>query len=231
MAKKKKNQSPDQLEAVENVLTRTEQFVEDNQKKLTTVVLIILAAVTVFMGVRKYYIRPMQDEALSQMYVAEQYFEADSFNLALWGDGSNYGFMDIIDEYGLTKQGNLAKYYAGISYLYQKEYEECITYLKKFKKKDGLQGAVAYGVIGDAYWELDDPENALQYYLKAADYNDNDFTAPFYMNKAGYVYESMGEHDKAVAIFQKVKDKYPESEEGYLVDKNIMKNQILLNKN
>src|SRR3989304_212590 len=100
MAKKKSTQAPEQLEAFESALTRSERFIEDNQKILSTIVLVILGVVAVFLGVKRFYIKPLHEEALSQMFVAEQYFEADSFNLALMGDGSNYGFLDIIDEYG-----------------------------------------------------------------------------------------------------------------------------------
>ena len=173
MAKKKSTQTPDQLEAVENVLTRTEQLVEDNQKLLSNIVMIILGGVALFMGIKKFYIKPLEEEALSQMYAAEQYFEIDSFNLALWGDGSNYGFIDIIDEYGLTKSANLAKYYSGISYLHLGDYEESIRYLKKFNLKDKLVGTVACGALGDAYWEIDETEKAIKFYLKASEYNKN----------------------------------------------------------
>ncbi len=228
MAKKKSTQAPGQLEAFESALTKTEQFFEDNQKILSTIVLIILGVVIVYMGFKKFYIKPLEEEAQSQMFVAEQYFEIDSFNLALLGDGSNYGFLDIVDEYGLTKSGNLAKYYAGVSFLQTGDYEEAIRYLKKFNQKDKLVGAIANGALGDAYWEIDEIEKAIKYYLKAANYNKNDFTSSIYLLKAGYAYESLGDYENALKLYQEIKEKFPESNEARNIDKDIIKAQILL---
>ncbi len=54
----------------------------------------------------------MEQEALKQMFVAENLFEKDSFNMALNGDGNAPGFLEIIDKYSSTPSGNLANYYA-----------------------------------------------------------------------------------------------------------------------
>lgn len=228
MAKSKKNHAPEQLEAVENVLSRSEQFIEDNQKLLSNIVMVILIIVAAFLGVKRFYIKPLNEEASTQMYVAEQYFEADSFNLAMMGDGTNFGFIDIIDEYGITKSGNLAKYYAGISYLHLGDYEEAIKYLKKFKKKDMLTGAIAYGAIGDAYWELDETEKAISYYNKAANYKKNNFTSAIYLLKAGYAYESIDDYTNALKAYKNIKENYKESTEARNIDKNITKVELLL---
>ncbi len=65
------------------------------------------------------------------MFTAEYYFEKDSVDLALFGDGESYGFMDIIDDYGSTSAGNLAKYYSGICYYNKGEYEDAISLFEK----------------------------------------------------------------------------------------------------
>ena len=227
MAKSKKDNAPNQLEAVESVLTKSEQFVEDNQKLLSNIVAILLILVATFLGVKRFYIKPLTEEAHSQMYVAEQYFEADSFNLALYGDGTNFGFIDIIDEYGITPSGNLSKYYAGISYLHLGEFDEAISYLKKFHKKDKLIGSVAYGAIGDAYWELDETDKAIKNYIKAADYNKNNFTSAIYLMKAGYAYESIEDYSNALNVYKMIQEEYKESTEARNIEKNITRVELL----
>ncbi len=100
MSKKKKNEkTPDNIEAVESVLSRSEQFIEDHQKTLTTIVLVVVAIVGVYLAYQKWYLKPLEEEANSQMYVAEQYFQRDSFNLALNGDGNYDGFIGINEDY------------------------------------------------------------------------------------------------------------------------------------
>jgi len=228
MSKKKTHQSSEQLEAVESALSKSERFIEENQKVISIVVLSILGAVALFMGIKRYYINPLEDEAQTQMFVAEQYFEADSFDLALYGDGNYFGFVDIIDEYGITKSGNLAKYYAGISYLKLGEYEEAKSYLKKFNATDKIVGAIKYGSIGDAYIELGDISKAIKLYNKAAEYNKNEFTSPIYLMKVGYAYESLGDYQSALKAYKTIKQEYPESTEGRNIEKFITRAELNL---
>jgi len=163
----------------------------------------------------------MENEAQGQMFRAEQYFARDSFNLALNGDGNYLGFLDIIDEYGITNSANLAHYYAGLSYLHIGQYDQAIEYLKEFKVNDKIIEPQKYGALGDAYLEKDNTEEALECYQKAIDADDNTFTKPLYMSKAAFVYEIQGEYNKAIELYEEIKRKYPESSQSEDADKNI----------
>jgi len=189
MAKKEKKQkikhTEKQVEGFEEALTRTELFIEQNQKPLIIIVSVIVVAVVGFTMFKKLVVSPKNKEAQSQMYVAEDYFEKDSFNLALNGDGNNLGFLDIADQYKITKTGNLARYYAGISFLHMGQYEDAIDYLTRFHSKDQMVSVVALGAIGDAYMQLNEEKEALDYYMKASERSDNKFVTPVYMMKAG----------------------------------------------
>ncbi len=219
------------LENVEQALTKTEQFIEDKSKLLTYIVLGVIIVVSAFLGFQRFYLAPLETEAQASMFVAEQYFEKDSFNLAINGDGNNWGFLDIIDEYGLTKSANLAKYYTGISYLHLGNYEEAITYLKKFKSKDMIVGTVALGAIGDAYAELNNNnKEAISYYEKAADRKANNFTTPIYLKKAAMLYELEGDNKSALKLYETIKNDYPETQEGKNAEKYIARVKGLLNK-
>lgn len=229
MTKKKVEQSSN-FENVESALTKTEQFIEDNRKILTYVIVGIFLVVAAYLGFKRFYIAPLEGEAKTSMFVAEQYFQKDSFNLAINGDGNNWGFLDIIDEYGLTKSANLAKYYVGISYLNLGQYEEAISYLKKFKSNDMMVSVVAVGAIGDAYAELEQIDKAISYYKKASTKNPNDFTSPIYLKKEAQLYELQGDYKKAISIYEEIKTKYAESQEGKNIDKFIAKAKILLEK-
>jgi tetratricopeptide (TPR) repeat protein len=220
MAKKKKT-TDHGLENVENVLSKTEKYIEENQKSLTIIVIVIAAIIAGYLGYKKLFLEPTELEAQAEMYVAEKYFEADSFRLALEGDGSYLGFIDIIDEYGITKCANLAKYYAGICYLNLGEYEEAIENLKKFDSDDVLIASVAMGAIGDAYVELGQLEKGLEFYLKAAERKKNDFTSAVYLKKAGLIYEEMGDFKKALEVYEKIESQFPKSEESRDIEKYI----------
>ncbi|TFH33633.1 MAG: tetratricopeptide repeat protein [Bacteroidia bacterium] len=220
MAKSKKKENLKGLENVEETLTRTEQFLENNYRPM----LYILAVIVVVVGgvwVGKLRMNSKGKEAVSQMYVAEDYFAKDSFNLALYGDGNYLGFIDIADEYKSTKPGNLANYYAGVSFLNMGEFENAIDYLEKFKKKDKVLSPVALGCIGDAWVELGDTKKGVEFYNRAASFTENDFYSPIYLMKAGQLHELSGDWVEALAKYETIKKKYPDSNEGNNIDKYI----------
>ncbi len=225
MAKKNIKQE-DNLQELESALTKTEQFVEDHQKQITYAVGAIVVLVAAFLAINKFYLQPKEEEALSQMFMAENYFEKDSFNLAINGDGNYLGFLDIIDDYGLTKSANRAKYYTGISYLHLGQYEDAVDYLKKFKTKDLLLAPVKAGAIGDAMLELGDSDGAVKQYKKAYSVSDNELTTPIYKLKAARLLESMNKLEEALKLYESIKKDYPESAEGTTVDRYIARVKI-----
>ena len=222
MAKKKvTKEKDDNLQELESALTKTEQFIEDNQKIISYIVGAIIVVVALYLAFNRFYKQPKEQEALSQMFMAENYFEKDSFNLAINGDGNYLGFLDIIDDYGITKAANRAKYYTGISYLHLGQYEEAIDYLNKFKTTDLLLAPVKAGAIGDAMLELGNKEDALAQYKKAYSASDNELTTPVYKMKAAKLLESMNEYKEALKLYEEIKKDYPQSAEGTTVDKYI----------
>jgi len=225
---KKKQASNENFVAVEETLSRAELFIEKNQKKITIIVGIIVLLVIAYFVYNKYYLIPKNNEAQSQMFMAEKYFGNDSVDLALNGDGNYLGFIDIISEYKMTKSANLAKYYAGICYYKKGDYNKAIDYLKKYKSKDDLIASMAKGVIGDAYVELQDYDKALENYLDAADdFDDNALTTPQLLIKAGTTCEILKKYDKAVEIYQRIKDDFSSSPEAREIDKYIARAKSL----
>lgn len=222
----KNNYKEEPIEEVENALSRTELFIEENQKSLIIIISAIIILVGGYLGYKKFIVAPKEKEALSQMFVAEQYFEKDNYKEALNGDGNYLGFKDIIDEYGITKAAKLAQYYSGICCLHLGQYQEAIDHLKKFETKDKMLGPIAIGAMGDAYAELGNLDKAVQFYQKAASKNENDFTAPIYLMKAGQVFEEMGKYDKALEMYQKIDYRYPKTMEGRQVEKYITRAKL-----
>jgi tetratricopeptide (TPR) repeat protein len=227
MVKKTKEGNSQGLKNVEETLTKTEQFLEQNYKPL----LIGLGVLVVLVGIfwlTKLYLGKRSDEAQSQMYQAERYLEMDSLKLALNGDGNYLGFLDIANDYKFTNAGNLAKYSAGICYLHLGQYQEAIDLLEKYSKKDKVIGSLAIGATGDAYVELGDTEKGISKYLEAADFAANSFNTPLFLMKAGELYEMTGNYTEALKTYERIKDEYPESTEGLTIDKYIARVNLLV---
>ncbi len=226
---KKKGSSNDRLVAVESALSRTEQFIEKNQKIITIIVGVIVVVVLGYFGYQRLYLDPLNEEAQSQMYMAEMYFQKDSLDRALYGDGNYLGFLDIIDDYGSTKAGNLSNYYAGLLYMKKGQFETAIDFLTDFESEDQIIGPMALGAIGDSYMELKEPETAINYYLKAANAYVNDFVTPVFLLKAGWTYDELGEYEKSKRIYERIEKDYPKSNEARDIQRYIHRAERLAN--
>ncbi|MBN2175092.1 MAG: tetratricopeptide repeat protein [Bacteroidales bacterium] len=219
---KKKDSTEERIVAVEEALSKSEQFIERNQKILTYVVGGIIVVILLFFGYRKFIMLPKEKKAEKAIYKAQSYFDKDSLDLALLGDAEgNPGFLEVIDDYGSTKTGNLAKYYAGVCYMEKGEYEEGIRYLKKFSSDDVYASAMALGAIGDGYVQLGESQKAVGYYLDAAKTQANEMTSPAFLLKAGWVYETMDKWNDALEVYEKMKTDYPKARETRDIDKYI----------
>ena len=229
MAKHKKHTKGEKnIEAVEGALSKTEQYIEKNQNLIFWVVGVIVVIAAVYIGYTRYVLEPREQMAKSEIFIAEQYFEKDSLTLALYGDGLNLGFLDIISEYRMTRTANLAKYYAGLSYLKLGNYDEAIDHLKSYRARDQILGAMALGAIGDAYLQLNKPNNALRYYTRAYRYQPNNFTTPIFLFKAAQLNEYKNNYSEALKLYKQIRDEYQDSQEARNIDRYIARAQQMI---
>ncbi|MDN3707683.1 tetratricopeptide repeat protein [Myroides ceti] len=197
-----------------------------NQKGIFAVIGVLAVAAVGYLGYQHFILEPKEDKAANEMFQAQEYFNQaingtsnDSlFNLALNGGEGKLGFLGIAEAYSGTQSASLANYYAGISYLNMGKYKEAIQYLEKFSSKDLILQSMAYGAIGDAFSELNQKEDALDYYKKAATHKQNDFSTPRYAFKAGLVALDLGKKDEALKLFNDIKTNYKTTVEGSNID-------------
>jgi tetratricopeptide (TPR) repeat protein len=216
MAKKgKKVKHHDMLEkpeALAEQISKSEEFVEKHQTLMLSV-LGVIALIVAGGFMYKYYLNNQNELAQDEMFQAVYYFEQDSLDLALNGDGNRYGFLDIIEEYGSTKAGNLANSYAGASYMRKGNYNSSIPFLRDFNSDDILLQSRAYSLLGDAHMEADDFVEAASFYSKAAANKPNKEFTPTYLMKAALAYELNGQNDKAIEQYDKVINEYKNTPE------------------
>jgi TolA-binding protein len=199
-------------EAIAEKLTRTEQFIEKN-KKWVLIVGGAIALVIAGFFLYRYYVTSQNIAADNEMFQAVYYFEADSLDRALQGDGNNLGFLQIIDEYPLSDAANLAHYYAGVIYLKKGEYISAVDHLEDFGADDLLVQPRATALIGDARMEMEDYSGAAKAYEKAANQHINKYTTPMYLTKAAIAYEMMEDYAAALGSYEEIVKKYPNSSE------------------
>jgi len=223
MSKKQSEASAEKnLENINEALTSSEQFIEKNQNAimigLGAVVVIVLAV----LAYHNLYLKPKNEKAQAAIYKGERYFQNQQDSLALFGDGNDYiGFEEVMNQFGGTKTADLARAYAGISYSRLGDNEKALSYLNKFKGGDKLITPAITGAIGDVYMNMDNSDKAVNNFLKAAKAADDNMLSPIYYKKAGLAYIHAQKYDKAIEIFEKIKNTYLNSPEGQEADKYI----------
>lgn len=211
---------------LDETASKTEDWVAKNQKIIIGLVAGIAVATIGYLAYQKFIEAPKQDEAANEMFVAQQNFQkatdgvaSDSlYKLALNGSEGKFGFIKIADEYSGTDAGNLANYYAGMAYLNTGKFDEAIKYLGDFKSEDLILSALAKGAIGDAYSQKNQQKEALDYYVKAAESNKNDFTTPRFLLKAGKTALALGQKEDALKYFTDIKENFDATPEAASVD-------------
>jgi tetratricopeptide (TPR) repeat protein len=218
------------LNSLEETASKSEQWIEKNSKPLFSALIAVVVIFLAYLGYTKYISEPNEIEASNELAFPRKYYDQAStagsgidslLTLGLEGVDGKYGFLDIATSFSGTNAGNLANYYAGVSYLEMKQYDKAIEYLEKFNSDDEMLGPVSLGAVGDAFADINQPEQALEYYQKAADKKDNDFTSPLFLYKAGMTAMELEQFDKAASLFTEIKDNYPSSNQGKDVDKFI----------
>ena len=197
------------------------EWYENNRRNANIVLVGLIAVVAGFIYYQNYYKPAREEEAYGQLFMTERYFEKDSMNYVLKGDGKYPSAVDIADEYGNTKAGNLAKFYAGRAFMSKKDFKSALEYLEDAEFDDEIMAALIIGLRGDCYSELGETEKAAGLYMKAATKRENLFSSPIYLMKAGLHYEEIKKWEEATKAYKMIRDKYKESTQAQLSNKYI----------
>jgi tetratricopeptide (TPR) repeat protein len=221
MAKRRQQpkKADETLVDIVEVRDQAQDFMTKYQNYIFGALVVVVVAVGVVLFLR-YRSEQRNQEAIEQMFQAQNQFEQDSFALALTDPGGGYdGFLAIMDNYGGTKAANLAHYYTGIAYLHLGKYEAAIDYLKDFKPRGEVLPIMKFGALGDAYAELNDLDQAMDYYQKAVKAGELEPLVAYYLKKIGLLHEHNGNMEEARKAYERIKKEYPTSPEGRDIEK------------
>jgi tetratricopeptide (TPR) repeat protein len=202
-----------------DTLRNMQSSFEKNQKVIIGAVVALVVLVGGFFGYKEFIQKPNEEKAANALFSASRWFEVDSLNYTLNGDGQHKGALDVIKKYDGTKAGNLAQYYAGMSYLRTGKPQDAVKHLEKFNGKGTPLEYLAYGAMGDAYMDQGQADKGIDMYKKAAGNEKDIYTSPLYLFRAALASEQAGKIDEAKKLYKEVKEKYPYSQQGNQADK------------
>lgn len=221
----------DVFNTLDKTASRTEEWVAKNQKVILGIVGAIALATVFYLLYNKFIVEPKEESAMATIFQSQEFFNdaisnpatADSlFKLALNGAEGKLGFVGVADEFSGTKTGNLANYYAGMSFMHLNDFKNAEIHLLKFKSSDAVIGATALGALGDAYSELNKVDDAISNYKKAAAKNENIYTSPRFLFKAAQLALLNNKKEEANKLFVEIKEKYETSREAANIDAYIL---------
>ena len=130
-------------------------------------------------------------------------------------------FLKVISKYGGTSAGNLAKLYAGECYVHLGDFQKAIDQLSDFNAKGAKQvEAKVEGLLGDANSELKKNDEAIAHYKTAGTlFPEDQAISSEYLFRGALLAEMNGKTEDAIELYQTIKDKYPRTDKGFVVDK------------
>lgn len=121
------------------------------------------------------------------------------------------GLKAIVDNYGSTEAGEVARFYLANSYFNLGQYDEALGVFEDFGGADPLLRSSAVAGIAGCYEAKQEYAKAAPQFEKAASAFATGANVPEYLNSAARCYGRAGEKEKAVSLLKQLKKDYPQS--------------------
>ncbi|MFZ9332185.1 MAG: tetratricopeptide repeat protein [Chitinophagaceae bacterium] len=205
----------------EEIIAQAAGFWQKNSKIILGVAAFLIVSIGGYLGYKNFIQLPNEQKASEELFFAESNFRKDSFNIALNGSQGKAGFLKVISKYGNTAAGNIAQLYAGECYMQLGEFQKAVKHLEDFNPGSAKQvEAKVTGLLGDANAELKKNNEAIELYEKAGSlFPEDQSISSEYLFRGALLAEINGKTDKAIELYQQIKDKYPRTDKGFVVDK------------
>ena len=215
-----KTNVPDPEIELNDVVERAKDFWTKFSKPISYIGTAVIILAVGYYAYKTMVLKPKEEKGNAEIAIAQDYFAMDSLDKALNGDGQHPGFLKVMDRYSGTDAANLSHYYAGAIYLRKQDFPNAIKQLEQFSSKATQVQSTAYRMLGDAYMDSGKKSDGAEYYKKAGTLNEKDaFTSSEDLFLAAMAYETLGKNTEAIDLYNTVKEKYPTTDKGMIVDK------------
>ena len=221
---KEKQQEEMAIDRVNSQLTDASKRIADNKKIIFISLGVILVVAAFTMSYLFIYRNPHVEKAFDAFNTVEtQPMLTDSI--------AAEQYMAVADQYSGDDAGKLAALSAGEALYNSGQYEKAAEYLKRFSSGDDVLEANALVLTGDCYVNLENYDEALNYYNKAVrKASGNPQIVPRVLLKEANVYDAQGNYSKALECYQEIKNNFPTFQlgNGMEIDAYISREQARL---
>ncbi|MGA9406268.1 MAG: tetratricopeptide repeat protein [Bacteroidota bacterium] len=191
---------------------KSQAWYDQNKKMVSTIGgLVIALAVVVWFYSNN--VRANGERATAELGKVFAFYDNGQYQIAVNGipERNINGLQSIVDNYGSTTAGNLAKFYLADAYYNSQNYDKALEYFNDYSGGNSLIENSATAGIGACYEAKGEFKKAAEYYEKAALKNSDDPNAADNLVNAARNFGKSGDKDRAVELLKKVKKDYPTS--------------------
>ncbi len=145
-------------------------------------------------------------------------YEGEEYQAALDGTATAPGLVEILEDYGSTPSGNLARFYAADAAFRLGDFDRAFDYFRSFEGDDDLIAASALAGQAAVYEIREEYARGGDLFRRAAAVVDGDLNAPGYLMAAGRAYEKAGDFVEAFDAYEMIRERYPESTQAQDID-------------
>jgi len=131
------------------------------------------------------------------------------------------GLKSIVDEYGNSEAGDIARFYLANAYYHLGKYDEALDLFEGFDTSEETLEISRLSGIACSYEAKGMHREAAEYFEKAANKNPKDATAAENLHHAAVNYGKAGDKETALDLLAKLKKTYPATSYGRDADRAI----------
>lgn len=184
-------------------------------------IVIVVAA----LGTILYYnnLQAENERAMTELGKVYPLYDEARYNAAIYGmpEQNIPGLRDISEQYRRTEAGRIATFYLANAYYHLGEYDDAYRYFNEFRGDDSLLRASALAGRAAIYEVRGEHARAAELYERAATRFGKTAITPENLKHAGRNYLEAGESTRALRLFEKLKNEYPESPYTHDVERYI----------
>lgn len=181
-----------------------EEFKNNKAARLATYGIAGVAVIAIlYFAYQMFIFNPKNEDSKNANYVGLNYADMDSVDIAI------EELSPVVKKFDGTVGGEVAQFVLARQHMEKGEFEKALELLKDVKTKDTYVRVHAVGLQGDCYSEMKQYEDAVSKYNTAAEMDNNDYTTPMYLFKAGLLSETkLNDAEAALEYYQAIKDEF-----------------------